>query len=239
IYPRRESTEIVSEQVSIVLGKNFVLSFQETEGDVFDSIRDRIRNKKGLVRQMKADYLSYALIDAITDYYFVALEKLSERIELLERQLVENPSQEIINEIHKVRRETLMLRRAVLPLREVVNALQRPEVTIVDKSVKVYFRDVYDHVVQVMDVLETFRDLLSNMVEVYMSSINFRINEVMRFLTVIMTIFTVLTFIVGNYGMNFRYMPEIEWKWGYPVVLLGMLIATIVMLIWFKKKKWF
>jgi len=238
VYYDKETSEISSEQISIVLRNNTVISFMEKEGNIFDPIKDRIHNNKGLIRGMKADYLTYALIDAVTDNYFLTLERLSERIEAIEEQLVKDPQKETINEIHKTRRETLMLRRAVLPLREVVNGLQRPEITIIEKSTKIYLRDVYDHTVQIMDVMETFRDMLSNMVELYMSSISLRLNEVMKFLTVIVTIFTVLTFIVGNYGMNFRNMPEIEWKWGYPTVLIGMLVLSLIMLIWFRKKKW-
>jgi magnesium transporter len=233
-----DKEKISSEQISIVLRNNTVISFMEKEGNIFDPIKDRILNNKGLIRGMKADYLTYALIDAVTDNYFLTLERLSERIEAIEEQLVKDPQKETINEIHKTRRETLMLRRAVLPLREVVNGLQRSEITIIEKSTKIYLRDVYDHMVQIMDVMETFRDMLSNMVELYMSSMNVRLNEVMKFLTVIVTIFTILTFIVGNYGMNFRNMPEIEWKWGYPTVLIGMLVLSLIMLIWFRKKKW-
>jgi magnesium transporter len=227
-----------TEQVSMVLGPDFVVSFQEREGDVFDIIRERLRNNKGRIRKMGADYLVYALIDAIIDNYFTILEKLGETIEDMEDKLVTSPTSETLQTLHDLKREMIFLRKSVWPLREVVNRLERSESPLIKKSTRVYFRDVYDHTIQVMDSVDTFRDMLSGMLDIYLSSISNRMNEIMKVLTVIATIFIPLTFIVGIYGMNFKYMPELGQRWGYPAVLILMLAITIVMLIYFRKKKW-
>jgi magnesium transporter len=227
-----------TEQVSMVLGPDFVVSFQEREGDVFDIIRERLRNNKGRIRKMGADYLVYALIDAIIDNYFTILEKLGETIEDMEDKLVTSPTSETLQTLHDLKREMIFLRKSVWPLREVVNRLERSESPLIKKSTRVYFRDVYDHTIQVMDSVDTFRDMLSGMLDIYLSSISNRMNEIMKVLTVIATIFIPLTFIVGIYGMNFKYMPELGQRWGYPAVLILMLAITIAMLIYFRKKKW-
>ena len=235
-----KKSEIITEQVSLVLGVNFVISFQEgIEGDVFNQVRERIRTNKGLIRKSGSDYLTYRLLDAIVDNYFVVLEKLGERVESLQERIIKDLTPEILHEIHELKREMIFLRKTVWPLREVVSGLQREETMLVKENTKLYLRDVYDHTIQVMDSIETFREMISAMIEIYLSNLNNRINSVMKVLTVIATIFMPPTFIVGIYGMNFKNMPELDWKYGYPAVMLLMLVIAITMLTVFKKKKWF
>jgi magnesium transporter len=233
-----KSNETLSEQVSLILGPGFLFSFQEKEGDVFSSIRNRIRNGKGRIRKMGADYLAYSLLDAIVDNYFTILEKLGEGMELLEERLITRPVPETLQMIHYLKREMIFLRKSVWPLREVVGTLERGESSLIEGSTRIYLRDVYDHTVQVIDNVETFRDMLSGMLDIYLSSVSNRLNAVMKVLTIIATVFMPLTFIAGIYGMNFRYMPELEWHWGYPAVLLVMLGIGGFMLIYFRKKRW-
>ncbi len=230
---------IVTEQVSIVLGHNFVISFQEgQEGDVFNSVRDRIRNSKGKIRQTRADYLTYMLIDAVVDNYFYILEKVGDGIERLEERIVQESSQDVSHSIHVLKRELIYLRKATWPLRDVISAVQRLESKLIHKSTRFYLRDVYDHTVQVIDTIETFRDILSGLLDVHFSGISNRLNEVMKVLTIIGTIFIPLTFITGIYGMNFDFMPEIGWKAGYFAALGVMAIVAGGMLLFFKKRKW-
>ena len=233
-----EQQAVEAEQVSLVLGANYVISFQEAVGDVFEPIRERIRNAKGRVRKMDADYLMYALLDAVVDGYFAILEKLGERIESMEEELVSSPSEKTLEQIHKLKREMIFLRKSVWPLRELISGLQRTESPLIRESTGLYLRDVYDHTIQVIDTVESFRDMVSGMLDIYLSSISNRMNAVMKVLTIIATIFIPLTFIAGIYGMNFKYMPELERHWGYPLVLFVMGIVAIVMLIYFRKKKW-
>ena len=233
-----KTNEILIEQVSLILGPNFVLSFQEDVGDVFDPIRERIRNGKGKIRKMGADYLVYALLDAIVDNYFIILENIGEQIEFIEEKLVINPASETLNTIHKLKREMLFLRKSVWPLREVISGMERGESSLIKGTTKIYLRDVYDHNIQIIDTIETLRDMLSGMLDIYLTSISNRLNAVMKVLTIIATIFMPLTFLAGIYGMNFKYMPELEWKWGYPLILLIMSTIGISMLFYFKRKKW-
>ena len=233
------SDGITIEQISLIIGRNFVISFQEgIEGDVFNSVRERIRNDKGRIRKMGSDYLAYSLIDAIVDNYFIILEKIGDKIELLEEKLVTDPTQETLHIIHNLKREMIFLRKSVWPLREVVSWMERGESPLIKESTKVYLRDVYDHTIQVIDTIETFRDMVSGMLDIYLSSISNRLNAVMKVLTIIATIFMPLTFIAGVYGMNFKYMPELEWRWGYPVILFVMFAIGILMVIYFRRKKW-
>ena len=234
-----EGDEVRTEQVSLVLGPNYVISFQEgAGGDVFDPVRERIRGGKGRVRQMGADYLAYALMDAVIDNYFLVLEKLGERIELLEDELVADPRPATVRAIHELKRHLIFLRKSVWPLREVVGALERGESALIQKETAVYLRDTYDHTIQVIDTLETYRDMISGMLDIYLSSISNRMNEIMKVLTIIATIFIPLTFIVGVYGMNFHYMPELEWRWGYAVVWGIMAAVALGMLVYFRRKRW-
>ena len=233
-----KSNEIATEQISLILGPNFVFSFQEKEGDVFDPIRERIRNGKGRIRKMGGDYLSYALLDSIVDNYFIILEKLSEKIEYLEEKLITRPTPETLQTIHHIKREMIFLRKAIWPLREVIGGLERNESSLIKESTKIYLRDIYDHTIQTIDTIETFRDMVSGMLDIYLSSVSNRLNSVMKVLTIIATIFMPLTFLAGIYGMNFKYMPELEWGWGYPVLWLIMIGIGIFMLAYFKKKNW-
>jgi len=239
LYESDPKRLVETEQVSLILGSNFVISFQEgTEGDVFDPVRERIRSGKGFIRKMGSDYLAYSLIDMIVDNYFIILERLGERIELLEEELVVHPTTKTIQEIQKFKNEMILVRRMVWPLREVISGLGRKESPLIKETTEIYLRDVYDHTVQVMDTIEVYREMLSGMLDIYLSSVSNRLNSVMKVLTIIATIFMPLTFIAGIYGMNFKYMPELEWRWGYPAVWLIVAVIGISMLIYFKKKKW-
>jgi len=230
--------EIVTEQTSLILGERYVLCFQERPGDVFDPIRERIRSYKGRIRKMGADYLAYTLIDSIVDNYFVVLERLGEEIESLEEELVTNPIPETLQTIHELKRELIFLRKSVWPLREVVNALERGESSLIQESTGIYLRDVYDHTIQVIDAVETLRDMISGMLDIYLSSISNRMNEVMKVLTIIATIFIPLTFMAGIYGMNFQYMPELGWPRAYPVLWLIMIAIAVLMLVYFRRRRW-
>lgn len=232
------SGTVESEQVSIVLGANFVISFQEKEGDIFDPIRGRIRQAKGRVRKMGADYLAYSLIDAIVDSYFGILEQIGERVEALEDVVVERPTEGIVRQIHSLKREMMSLRRSIWPLRELISGMQRDESPLIGSQTHIYLRDVYDHSIQVIDTIESFRDMVAGMLEIYLSSMSNRMNAVMKVLTIIATIFIPLTFIAGVYGMNFPNMPEIKSPYGYPAVLLVMLAVVVVMIVYFRRKKW-
>jgi magnesium transporter len=230
--------EINSEQVSLIIGSNFVISFQEKEGDVFDFVRERIRQNRGRIRKSGPDYLFYTLIDAIVDNYFIVLEKMGERIETQEEQLILKPLPRTMNEIHLLKREMILLRKSVWPLREVISGIERLDIKLISKTTDVFLRDVYDHTIQVIDTVETFRDMVSGMLDTYLSSVSNRMNEVMKVLTIIATIFIPLTFIAGIYGMNFQYMPELGWHFGYFAVVGVMVIIFVGMLFYFKKKKW-
>jgi len=238
LYYDETDNEMKVEQVSLVLGKNYVISFQEREGDVFDAIRERNRNNIGRIRKLGADYLVYSLIDAIVDNYFTIIEKLDEEIENLEDKVIIQPNPSNVQAIHKLKRDLIFLRKSVWPLREVISFLEKGESPLVLESTNIYLRDVYGHTIQVMDTVETLRDIISGILDIYLSSINTRMNEIMKILTIIATIFIPLTFITGIYGMNFQYMPEIKWFWGYPAVLSIMVAIGIGMLIYFKRKKW-
>ena len=238
LYYDETESKTKAEQVSIILGSNFVISFQESEGDVFDPIRERIRNDRGRIRKLGADYLAYALIDTIVDNYFIILEKLGEKIEDIEEELVTNPAVETLQTIHSLKREMIFLRKSVWPLREVISRLERWESPLIDKSLDIYLRDVYDHTIQVIDSIETFRDMLSGLLDIYLSSVSNRMNEIMKVLTIIATIAIPLTVITGIYGMNFQFMPELQWQWSYPLVLLAMLTLGILMIRYFRRKKW-
>lgn len=232
--------EVLAEQLTILLlDNNTVISFQEVHGgDAFNIIRSRIRSGKGRIRKMGADYLAYCLIDAVVDLYFVILEKIGDRIEVLEEDLIQNPSRETMRMLHTMKREMIFLRKAVWPMRELISNFDRTENKLIKKTTRIFLRDLYDHTIRVIDTVETFRDLLSGMMDVYLSSVSNRMNEVMKVLTIITTIFIPLSFIAGIYGMNFDHMPEIHTKYGY-YVLWGIMIAVAMgMVFYFKKRKW-
>jgi magnesium transporter len=233
------SNEVKIEQISLVLGKNYVISFQENVGDVFESIRSRIRNPQSRIRQLGSDYLVYALLDRVVDNYFIVMEKLGEQLEDFEDEAFNNPGRQIAERLNKLRRETIFMRKAVWPLREMVNHMAAGDIETIKHNTTIFMRDLYDHTVQVLDTIETYRDVLSGIMDVYLSNLSFKMNEVMKVLTIISTIFIPLTFIAGVYGMNFRVMPELEYEYGYYIIMAFMGIVGIAMFIYFKIKKWF
>lgn len=236
IYYDADNNRIKFEQISLILWNNFVLSFQEDAGDVFEQVRERLRKGKGRIRKAGSDYLLYALLDSIVDSYYIVLEKIGERVEEMEDDLITNPDPDILQLIHSLKRELIFLRRSVWPLREVIGSLERGESDLINDKIIIFYRDVYDHTIQVIDTIETCRDIVSGMMDLFLSSVSNRMNEVMKILTVIATVFIPLTFIAGIYGMNFEYMPELKWHWGYPASLIVMGVIGTVMLIWFKRK---
>jgi magnesium transporter len=233
-----EKDEIRAEQVSLVLGPNFVISFQEMPGDVFSPVRERLRGTKWRIRKLGADYLTYALTDTIVDNYFVILENFGERIECLEEDLIERPAPDTLQAIHTLKRELIFLRKSVWPLRELVSGMERAESNLITDMMPMYLRDVYDHTIQVMDTVESYRDMVSGMLDTYLSSISNRMNEVMKVLTIIATIFIPITFIAGIYGMNFQNMPELSWPWAYFGALGIMGCISLVMIVYFRRKGW-
>jgi len=244
IVPGRE--QFLNEQVSFVLGQNYLLTVQEEpDYDCFVLIRDRIRHNKGTIRQRQADYLLYTLLDAVVDGIFPVLESYGERIEILENQVTNTPTGNTLATIHQLKRELLSLRRSIWPQREAIGVLLREDCTLVSPAVKVYLRDCYEHVVQALDILETYRELTSSLMDVYLSSVSNKMNEVMKTLTVISTIFIPLTFIAGIYGMNFNpeaspwNMPELNWYWGYPGAWLGMIAIASSLIYFFWRRGWF
>ncbi|MBI4160811.1 MAG: magnesium/cobalt transporter CorA [Acidobacteria bacterium] len=233
-----EETGLTVEQVSLVLGPHYLITFQETPGDVFDPVRDRIRTGRGRIRKMGADYLAYALVDAVVDHYFVVLERVGERIEHVEENLLRTPSPEGLHGIHLLKKDVMFLRRSIWPLREVIAALERGESRLIRKATAPFLRDLYDHTVQVAETVETFRDMLSGMTDLHLSVLSNRMNEVMKVLTMIATIFIPLTFVAGVYGMNFEFMPELHWRWGYAAFWVLMLGVGAGMLAYFRRKRW-
>ncbi len=230
--------EILVEQVSLIIGPDFLLTFQEKHCSFLDRVHERLRTGKGRIRRLGVDHLAYCLIDSIVDNYFVALEKLAEKIELLEEEVVSNPNREILQVIHRMKTDMIFLRKSIWPLREVVNRLVISESAFIKEDVKPYLRDVYDHAVHIIDTLETYRDIVSGMLEIYLSSINHKLNEVMKLLTVISTIFMPLTFFTSWYGMNFKHMPELDEAWGYPLIGMLSLFVAVLMLFYFRRKEW-
>lgn len=229
--------EIEIEQFSLVIGKNYVLSFQEKAGDVFDGLRERLKNNKGRVKELGADYLAYSLLDAVIDEYFLILEKIDERIIVMEEKATAQNS-DILKIIHSLRREVMFLRKSLWPVRELVAALQRKESPLIRSTTIPYLQDLYDHVVHIVDTIDTFREILADLMDIHLVSISNRMNAVMKVLTIITTIFMPLTFIAGIYGMNFEHMPELKMPYAYPIVLGAMLFIAVIMLVLFRRKKW-
>ncbi len=237
-YFDEEDDEVKVEQLSIILTNTCVISFQEREGDVFNPIRDWLRTNRGRIRKMGPDYLAYSLLDAIVDSYFEILERFGEKLEPLEEELIADPKPDTLKALYELRSDLIVLRKSAWPLRDVLNRLCRGATELIKESTLIYMRDVYDHTVRVIDSIETSRDTLSAMLDVYLSSVSNRMNEVIKVLTIIATVFIPLTFITGVYGMNFKRMPETESAWGYPVVCGVMLVIAVAMLIYFRKRRW-
>ncbi|WP_396601519.1 magnesium/cobalt transporter CorA [Algibacter sp. R77976] len=234
-----DAQQIVSEQVSLILGKNYVLTFQESEGDVFDTVRDRLRHAKGRVRTMKADYLLYVLMDAIVDHYFSVIEVLGDKIEDFETAIFAGDvDDDISQKIQNLKREILRVRRAIFPLREVINRIEKNESSLIQKRTITYFRDIYDHLIQVSENIDIYREMIWSLMDMYMTTISNKMNEVMKVLTIMASIFIPLTFIAGIYGMNFDNIPELHYKYSYYILWCVMIILFIGMLIYFKRKKW-
>jgi magnesium transporter len=235
---------VETEQVSMFVGSDFVLTFQERPGDCFELVRERLRQHKGRIRQSGKDYLAYALIDAVVDAYFPILEEYGERLESLEDAVVSRPSPELISKVHTMKRDLLSLRRAIWPHREMINALIRDETPLVTDQTRVYLRDCYDHAIQLLDIVETYREIASGLVDVYLSSMSTRLNDIMKVLTIIATIFMPLSFVASLYGMNFDTsaspwnMPELKWAYGYPFALSIMTISTVLLVLYFIRQRW-
>lgn len=227
-----------SEQLSLVLGPDYVLTFQERPGDVFAPVRERLRRGKGRMRKLGADYLAYALIDVIVDSYFSVLEHYGDTLEELEEEILREPTPHSLERVNRLRRELLFLRKSIWPLRELMGTLQREESPVVSAVVVTFLRDAYDHSIQVIDTVETFREVLSGLHDFYLTSLSFKMNEVMKVLTIIATIFIPLGFLVGVYGMNFDVMPELHLRWGYPALWLFMLTLVAAMLVLFRRRRW-
>jgi magnesium transporter len=233
------TTEVESEQLAIVLCENTVISFQEPHGgDAFDIIRNRLRTCKGRVRKLGADYLAYALMDAVVDCYFTAIEKIGDRIEVIEEEIISDSDKKSILELYRLKREMIYLRKQVWPMRDLINNMIRSETTLINASSDIYLRDLSDHVTRIIDTVETYRDLLSGIMDIYLSTNANKMNEVMKVLTIMSSIFIPVTFMVGVYGMNFDNMPELKTEHGY-YVLWGVMLTTIVgLLVYFKRRKW-
>lgn len=227
------------EQISLVMGKDFVLSFQERESTLFTPIRERLRGTSNQrLRQRGTDYLTYRLIDTIVDRYFMVLEGIGEQIEEIEVAITTVSTTVDSRSLYLLKRRVLAVRKAIWPMREVLSHLLQAEEERITPFTRLYLRDVYDHAMQSLDTIENFRDMLSSLLDVYLSSLSNRLNEVMKILTIISTIFIPTTFIASIYGMNFQYMPELHWRWGYPTALFAMLVTTVLMIIYFRRKKW-
>lgn len=234
-----DTMQVDVEQVSFVLGKSWLLTFQERDGDTFEPVRKRLRKQKGRIVKHQADYLLYALIDAVVDYYFVVLEKIGDDLEEMEAEILLNPSQKMLDQLYFLKKELISVRRAIWPLREVIMKLERDDsLKLVKKETRLFFRDVYDHIVQVIDTVESYRDMANSLVDLYQSMLGNRTNDVMKVLTVISTIFIPLTFMTGVYGMNFQHMPELAQPWAYPVLWAAMLGMSGGLIIYFRRKRW-
>jgi magnesium transporter len=230
--------EFSSDQVSLILGPRYVISFHEGDGDLFAPVRERLRQGKGRIRKLGADYLAYALIDLVVDNYFVELETYSDKVESLEDEVVIQPSPQTLRAVHRFKNDMIMLRKSLWPLREVIARLERRESPLINENLTIYFKDVYDHTIIAIETVETYRDILSGMLDIYLSSMSNRLNEVMKVLTIIATIFMPLTFITGFFGMNFKHMSELEWRYGQSLTILLMIVIAGLMLWYFRKRRW-
>ena len=238
IRPVGEGEELVAEEISLVLGPHYVLSFYEGDSDLFAPVRERLLKAKGRIRKMGADFLAYSIIDLVVDNYFVVLEKFGDQMESLEDEVVANPSPRTLRDVHQFKNDMIMLRKSLWPLREVIARLERRESPLISEALGNYFRDVYDHTIIAIDTVETYRDILSGMLDIYLSSMSNRLNSIMKVLTIIATIFMPLTFITSLYGMNFKHMPELQWEYGYFMVLGAIVVIAITMLEYFRRKQW-
>ncbi|NND62423.1 MAG: magnesium/cobalt transporter CorA [Flavobacteriaceae bacterium] len=234
-----EEEELIYEHVSLVLGKDYVLTFQEADGDVFDGLRERLEKSKGRVRSYGADYLMFALLDAIVDNYFSVIEVLSQKIENIEDQLFEDrATEDVTYVIQDLKKEILKIRRAIIPLREVINRLEKVETDLIQDRTTNYIRDLYDHIIQVSESVDLYREMVWGLMDMYMTTISNKMNEIMKVLTIMASIFIPLTFMAGIYGMNFEFMPELKYKYGYFVLWGLMILVFFGLLFYFRRKKW-
>jgi magnesium transporter len=231
-------SDVQSEQISLILGRNFVVSIEEQPSELFNPVRERIRKAQGRIRGSGADYLLYRLVDAVVDNYYVVLEKLGDDLEDLEDELIEGADRNDLTRIHYLRRQMIFLRKAVWPLRDVIASHQHGESALILRETALYFRDVYDHTVQALDTIETYRERLSDMMDIYLTGVDLKLNEVMKVLTIISTIFLPLSFLAGVWGMNFQFMPELAKPWGYPAALAVMALTVTGMLVYFRRRGW-
>ena len=238
LLPKEANFTVNYEQISILLLNNIVFTFKEKMDDVFLPVIQRIRGGKGTLRSLGADYLTHAILDTIVDQYFGLIDALDQKVDSIEEELLSKPTSSTLNAIQGIRREIITIRRYVSPLRELLAALLRSESGILHEKTHIYFRDVLDHALRVTEAIDSFRDILSGLLDIYISSVSNKMNEVMKVLTVFASIFIPLTFLAGIYGMNFEYMPELKWKWAYPMLWVGFITIPVVLLVYFKKKNW-
>jgi magnesium transporter len=238
LHFKDDTAEMSSEQISLVLGTNFLITLRELHGAEFEDVKQLIVTAKGRARTSGVDFLAYCLLDSVVDHYFVILEKLAEKIEFLEEEVVTNLSQDTLHAIHTLKTDMIFLRRSIWPLREITSRLTDRNTTLIADSTLPYLRDLYDHTIHAIDMLETYRDVVSGLLDIYLSGMSHRLNEIMKVLTIIATIFIPLTFMTGWYGMNFKNMPEYGWGWGYPIFIVLALSVASTMIIYFWRKKW-
>ena len=234
----QEEISVDYEQISILVLDGFVFTFKERPDDLFDPVRQRLRNGKGQFRSQGADYLAYVILDTIVDRYFVFQDSMDDVLESIDNELLFNPTSKTLNTIQRIKREMIFVRRSVSPLRELLATLLRSETGLIKETTKVYLRDVYDHAIRVIEGMDSYRDLIAGMLDIYLSSVSNKMNEVMKVLTVFASIFIPLTFVAGIYGMNFEYMPELKWKWAYPALWVCFISISGFLLFYFRKKKW-
>jgi len=233
-----ENDELVEDHISILLYQNLLISFNDDNKDMFKQIKERLKHDRGRIRKLDADYLYYSIIDDVVDNYFEVLENLSDRIEDIEEELVKNPTEEVLFDIHRIKRDIIQIRKNVFPIREIINSIIRGDSKLIKNTTMIYFRDVYDHIIRIIETLESYRDMVSGLLDIYLSSTSNKMNEIMKVLTIIATVFIPLTFIVGVYGMNFQYMPELAWKYGYLIIWIIMFVILSGLVYFFKRKKW-
>jgi len=234
----QEQEDFEYEQISLILGENYVISFQERDTNLFNPIYERIQIPKGKVRVMGADYLFYVLIDIIIDDYFVVIEKVGEDIENIEDILIRNPEPETLQNIYRLKRSSIELRKSIWPIREVINKLLREQSKLIGDELQIYIRDIYEHIFRISDLLENYREIIFGMLDMYLSSVSNRMNDIMKVLTIISTVFIPLSFLAGFYGMNFLHMPELASPFAYPVLIMIMVSIALVMVYFFKRRKW-
>ena len=239
LWPEKETGRIMAEQVSLIWGDGFLISFQELPQDVFDQVRERIRKGRGRLRNAGSEYLAYALMDAVVDHYFPVLDTFSDQLEDVEADLTDaDPEPRLLTRIHELRRETIFIRRQIWPVREIVSVVAKANEPLMTRETEMFLRDVLDHAIQTSDMVETLRETTVSLQDLYLALAGHRMNEIMKILTIMAAVFIPLTFIAGVYGMNFRFMPELSWPWGYPAVWIVMLAVACCLLIYFKRKKW-